>query len=117
MLRRNSILRAAEAGLQYLAFPAISCGVYGYPYDEGARAALTTCKEHADQVKEVRPRPVLLPAANLVFRCLSKVPCQSNSIRAADKLSRSLVEEVELTRKQATKNGGSDSTVAGMRNS
>ncbi|GAQ79431.1 hypothetical protein KFL_000300290 [Klebsormidium nitens] len=50
---RNSILLAADKGIQYLSFPAISCGVYGYPYDEGARVALTTCRDNADKLKEI----------------------------------------------------------------
>jgi O-acetyl-ADP-ribose deacetylase (regulator of RNase III) len=36
----NSIALAAAHGLETLAFPAISTGVYGYPKDEAARVAL-----------------------------------------------------------------------------
>lgn len=36
---RNSLALAATHGLQSIAFPAISCGVYGYPIDEAARIA------------------------------------------------------------------------------
>ena len=36
---RNSIALAATYGLETLAFPAISTGVYGYPRDEAARVA------------------------------------------------------------------------------
>jgi O-acetyl-ADP-ribose deacetylase (regulator of RNase III) len=28
-----------------MTFPAISCGVYGYPLDEGARVAITTIRD------------------------------------------------------------------------
>jgi O-acetyl-ADP-ribose deacetylase (regulator of RNase III) len=37
---RNSLALAAERGLSTLAFPAISCGAYGYPADRAARIAL-----------------------------------------------------------------------------
>jgi len=37
----NSIALAAELGLKTLAFPAISCGVYGYPAEEAAPIAIS----------------------------------------------------------------------------
>jgi len=41
-----SCLRLAhEYDLQSVAFPAISCGVYGYPVDQGARVALAALRE------------------------------------------------------------------------
>ena len=44
---KNSLKLALENGLQNISFPAISCGVYGYPLDEAARIALKTCIEFA----------------------------------------------------------------------
>ena len=38
----SSMALAAEKSLSTLAFPAISCGVYGYPMDEAAEIALET---------------------------------------------------------------------------
>lgn len=38
---RNSLLLAQEHGLTSIAFPAISCGVFGYPPEKAARVALT----------------------------------------------------------------------------
>ena len=35
-----------------IAFPAISCGVYGYPHDEAARIAFKTCSQ--DEFSEMR---------------------------------------------------------------
>jgi len=33
---RNSLRLANEKGLKRVAFPAISCGVFGYPFNEAA---------------------------------------------------------------------------------
>ena len=40
-----SLELAVEKGVRTLAFPAISCGVYGYPVEEAARIALSTTAE------------------------------------------------------------------------
>ncbi|WP_028239938.1 O-acetyl-ADP-ribose deacetylase [Stutzerimonas azotifigens] len=37
---RNSLALAEQHGLRTLAFPAISCGVYGYPPDQAAQVAV-----------------------------------------------------------------------------
>ncbi|KAH0979580.1 hypothetical protein GBA52_006757 [Prunus armeniaca] len=50
---RNSLSIAKSNNIQYVAFPAISCGVYGYPYDEAATAALSTIRESVNDLKEV----------------------------------------------------------------
>ncbi|MCD4658201.1 MAG: O-acetyl-ADP-ribose deacetylase [Planctomycetes bacterium] len=39
---RRSIEVAGENNLKSVAFPAISCGVYGYPHEKAAEIALTT---------------------------------------------------------------------------
>ncbi|XP_021684782.2 uncharacterized protein LOC110668061 isoform X2 [Hevea brasiliensis] len=49
---RNSLTVAKENNIKYIAFPAISCGVYGYPYEEAAAVAISTVKEFADDLKE-----------------------------------------------------------------
>lgn len=41
----TSLRLAAENGCRAVAFPAISCGVYGYPMADAARIALTTTAE------------------------------------------------------------------------
>ncbi|XP_021824786.1 uncharacterized protein LOC110765853 [Prunus avium] len=50
---RNSLSIAKSNNIQYVAFPAISCGVYGYPYDEAATVALSTIRESVNDLKEV----------------------------------------------------------------
>ncbi len=42
---RTAMELAAEKGCRTVAFPAISCGVYGYPMADAARIALTTVAE------------------------------------------------------------------------
>lgn len=37
---RSALRLAAENGVRSIAFPAISCGVYGYPHDAAARIAV-----------------------------------------------------------------------------
>jgi O-acetyl-ADP-ribose deacetylase (regulator of RNase III) len=44
---RNSLALANERGLESIAFPAISTGVYGYPKDEAARIAVDTVRKFA----------------------------------------------------------------------
>jgi O-acetyl-ADP-ribose deacetylase len=43
---RNSLLRASEAGLKSVAFPAISTGIYRYPLEAAADVSLRTVMEH-----------------------------------------------------------------------
>ena len=42
---RNSLRLAEEHSVRTVAFPAISCGVYGYPIDEAAHIAVATTAE------------------------------------------------------------------------
>ena len=39
---RNSLALAAQEGIRAIAFPAISCGVYGYPMADACRIAVET---------------------------------------------------------------------------
>jgi O-acetyl-ADP-ribose deacetylase len=42
---RNSLQLAVENEIKTIAFPAISCGAYGYPIPEAAQAALKTVRD------------------------------------------------------------------------
>jgi O-acetyl-ADP-ribose deacetylase (regulator of RNase III) len=42
---RTSLALAAENGIRTLAFPAISCGVYGYPLEAAVKIAVRECAE------------------------------------------------------------------------
>lgn len=43
---RNSLRLALDNGLESIAFPAISTGVYGYPKEQAAQIAVNTIKEY-----------------------------------------------------------------------
>jgi O-acetyl-ADP-ribose deacetylase (regulator of RNase III) len=42
---RNSLHLAVENGIRTIAFPAISCGAYGYPIPEAAQIAVETARD------------------------------------------------------------------------
>ena len=46
---RKSLLLAEEAGVESVAFPNISTGVYGYPKDKAAQAAVASVRETLPQ--------------------------------------------------------------------
>jgi len=53
---RTSLELAAEAGAQSVAFPAISTGIYGYPFRPAAEIAVRTIRAHT----RARPERVIL---------------------------------------------------------
>lgn len=53
---QNSLALAATHNIQTIAFPAISCGVYGYPIDQACQIALETVRsflETSDAISQV----------------------------------------------------------------
>ncbi|MGH8698357.1 MAG: macro domain-containing protein, partial [Burkholderiales bacterium] len=46
---RRSLALALEHGCRSIAFPAISCGIYGYPMAEGAKIAVRETTAFLDQ--------------------------------------------------------------------
>ena len=51
---RNSLALAEENGIDSIAFPAISTGVFGYPVEEAAEVALRTVVEETERREPVR---------------------------------------------------------------
>jgi O-acetyl-ADP-ribose deacetylase (regulator of RNase III) len=49
---RKSLALAAEVGAQSVAFPAISTGVYGYPFKAATEVAVRTIRAHAGPLPE-----------------------------------------------------------------
>ena len=59
---RKSILLAEEHGLQSIAFPAISCGIYGYPINQAATIAIEATLKTLHQCENVE---------EVIFACFS----------------------------------------------
>jgi O-acetyl-ADP-ribose deacetylase (regulator of RNase III) len=57
---RNSLALAREHALDSIAFPAISCGVYGYPRDAAAGVAISVLAEEQDKLR--MPHRIILCA-------------------------------------------------------
>jgi O-acetyl-ADP-ribose deacetylase (regulator of RNase III) len=49
----HSMQLAHENGLRTIAFPAISCGVYGYPLEQAAEIAVNTVLSQAEKYPEI----------------------------------------------------------------
>ena len=57
---RNALAIAHANGMQSIAFPAISCGIYGYPIDDAATIAVREVRAFLDE--DAPPQHVLLVA-------------------------------------------------------
>lgn len=57
---RNALALADEYGLESVAFPAISTGIFGYPLEEAARVALVAIAESAPNLQHVRRVRIVL---------------------------------------------------------
>ena len=51
---RNSLALAEERGVESVAFPALSTGAFGYPFEEATQVALRTVIEEAEKLQNVR---------------------------------------------------------------
>ncbi|RJP86252.1 MAG: O-acetyl-ADP-ribose deacetylase [Desulfobacteraceae bacterium] len=90
---RNSLVLAKQYSLESIAFPAISCGVYGYPMKEACEIAVdTTAAFLKDQGQGLTVWFVLfsLPDLLLYQSCLESISENATSTKknCVDKLSR-----------------------------
>lgn len=60
---RNSLALALEHGVKTIAFPAISCGIYGYPLEKAAAVAVREVRAHLAVAE--------LPA-RVIFSCFDR---------------------------------------------
>lgn len=51
---RSALELAVEHGLRSIAFPAISCGVYGYPLDQAAQISIAVARDDDWALDEIR---------------------------------------------------------------
>jgi O-acetyl-ADP-ribose deacetylase (regulator of RNase III) len=69
---RNSLQVAVENEIKTIAFPAISCGAYGYPIDEAAQIAFETAREFLATSDEIQ-RVIFVVWGNDVYDAYTKV--------------------------------------------
>jgi O-acetyl-ADP-ribose deacetylase (regulator of RNase III) len=51
---RNALEIASENGVETIAFPAISTGIFGYPLDEAATIAVRTVSQFLEQQSQIK---------------------------------------------------------------
>src|SRR2546421_2848214 len=62
---RNSLQLAVENEIKTIAFPAISCGAYGYPIEEAAHIAFKTTREFLAMTDEIQKLIFVVWAADV----------------------------------------------------
>jgi O-acetyl-ADP-ribose deacetylase (regulator of RNase III) len=60
---RSSLALAAENGIATIAFPAISCGIYGYPPEEAVAIAVNECAEGVSRYPNLQ---------RIIFACFDR---------------------------------------------
>ncbi len=65
---RNSLRLAVENDVRTIAFPAISCGVYGYPADQAARIAVSETREFLKENSSIE---------RVIFTCFGEEICDA----------------------------------------
>jgi O-acetyl-ADP-ribose deacetylase (regulator of RNase III) len=68
---RRSLELAVENGIRSIAFPAISCGIYGYPIDEAARIATTEVRRFLENDASIE-RVIFVAFGDDVWNALNR---------------------------------------------
>ena len=63
---------ADELGVQTMAFPLVSAGVYGWPLDDAAAAAVDTLRSNDTRVRDIRLVAFQQPAYDALMRALRR---------------------------------------------
>jgi putative ATPase len=82
---RNSLARAEELGLNSIALPAISSGIFGFPRERCARILIQTamdfCKQHPDsRLREIRFVNIDRETSELLRREVEKLKVRRNQV-------------------------------------
>jgi O-acetyl-ADP-ribose deacetylase (regulator of RNase III) len=75
---RTSLALARDHGAASIAFPAISCGIYGFPVDEAADISVREIRAAADE-QSPPPRVLLVAFGDEVFEAWSGVISRPNA--------------------------------------
>ena len=68
---RNSLQLASDYQLTRIAFPAISCGVYGYPIEQAATVAVRTIDTYLQQHEDIK-QVILVAFNDDIFKALQQ---------------------------------------------
>ena len=68
---RSSLQLAIDNDIRSIAFPAISCGIYGYPVDEAAKIAVREVKTFLDAHPDALDRVILVAFGDDVHSALT----------------------------------------------
>jgi len=80
---RNSLRLALENDLRTLAFPAISCGVYGYPLEAAATIAVRECTDFATRHSGIERITFALFEANALRIYRAELKLSQDNVRRA----------------------------------
>lgn len=74
---RNSLALAVEHDVHTIAFPAISCGIYGYPVDQAARIAVAETRRFLEEQPSTIERVLFVCFGEDVARAYDSSLCRA----------------------------------------
>lgn len=83
---RTALQLAVENGIRSIAFPAISCGIYGYPLHEAARIAIGETAEFLQKNNRIE-RVVFVLFDRIAYTAYQQVYCELLGTDAVDNVS------------------------------